>query len=144
MRKYCPTSVSATKPVAFLPFLPSDKKYLFGDTAHMKQFKLTLLGMLLIGCTEPTVPISSESALLRPRLDVAAAANEAVFPAAYAALMGETNNSFPHSQRNLRYQQVFMGSDVVDSTLVGVCLRTSTSVFLSRSRTSIRRAATSS
>ncbi|MEP6508341.1 MAG: hypothetical protein ABJC63_08945 [Gemmatimonadales bacterium] len=37
--------------------------------------------------------------------------------------MGETNNSFPHTRNNLRYQQVFLGSDIVDPTIVGVCLR---------------------
>jgi hypothetical protein len=89
----------------------------------MKRSKLTLLAMFLIGCTEPTVPISHDESQLRPRLDIVAALNEAVFPSAYSALMGETNNNFPHSQRNLRYQQVFLGSDVVDSTIVGVCLR---------------------
>src|SRR5687767_7606730 len=89
----------------------------------MKRSKLTLLAMFFFGCTEPTVPISQNESQLRPRFDLAAAANEAVLPSAYSAMMGETNNNFPHSQRNLRYQQVFMGSDVVDSTIVGVCLR---------------------
>jgi hypothetical protein len=37
--------------------------------------------------------------------------------------MGETNNSFPHSVKNLRYQQVFQGSDIVNPTLIGMCLR---------------------
>jgi hypothetical protein len=37
--------------------------------------------------------------------------------------MGETNNSFPHTQRNLRYQQVFAGSDLVDPVVVKLCLR---------------------
>jgi len=60
---------------------------------------------------------------LRPVLSVVAIPNEAVLPSAYASVMGETNNSFPHSQKNLRYQQVFSGSDIVDPTIIGVCLR---------------------
>jgi len=60
---------------------------------------------------------------MHPSRVFVAAANEAVLPSAYASIMGETNNSFPHTRNNLRYQQVFLGTDVVDPTIVGVCLR---------------------
>jgi hypothetical protein len=33
------------------------------------------------------------------------------------------NNNFPHSARNLRYQQVFLGSELGDPVIVGICLR---------------------
>ena len=89
----------------------------------MKRSRLTLLAILLFGCTEPMVSGSAETPQLHPSFSFGVAANEAVLPSAYASLMGETNNSFPHSQRNLRYQQVFMGSDIVDPMIVGVCLR---------------------
>jgi hypothetical protein len=56
-------------------------------------------------------------------MSLAAAAVEAVMPSGYTSMMGETNNSFPHTQKNLRYQQVFSGSDVIDPNIVKVCLR---------------------
>ncbi|MEO8578227.1 MAG: hypothetical protein ABI556_16060 [Gemmatimonadales bacterium] len=89
----------------------------------MRRSKFTLLAILLFGCTEPMVPGSVEAPQRHPTFSLSAAANEAVLPSGYASLMGETNNSFPHSQKNLRYQQVFQGSDVVDPTIVGLCLR---------------------
>ena len=89
----------------------------------MKRSQFASLAILLFGCTDPTVPGSPEIASFKPVLSVAAAPNSSVLPSAYAGVMGETNNSFPHTRSNLRYQQVFLGSDIVDPTIVGVCLR---------------------
>jgi hypothetical protein len=69
------------------------------------------------------MPRTVDLSLPRRNEFVSASATEAVLPSAYANVMGEANNSFPHSVRNLRYQQVFQGSDVVNSTLIGMCLR---------------------
>lgn len=37
--------------------------------------------------------------------------------------MGQSNNNIPHSWKNLRYQQVFLGSEVTNPALIGLCLR---------------------
>jgi hypothetical protein len=38
--------------------------------------------------------------------------------------MGSTNNNFPHASfRQMRYQQVFLGSDLVNPAIVSLCLR---------------------
>lgn len=90
----------------------------------MQPSKFVILAIVLSGCTEANLPTATRLSSRAPRLNViAAAAPEAVLPSGYTSVMGETNNSFPHTQKNLRYQQVFLGSDLVDPTLVGVCLR---------------------
>jgi hypothetical protein len=89
----------------------------------MKRSTFALLAVTLFGCTEPTIPATSGLSQLHPAFSVVAAPNEVVLPSAYTSLMGESNNSFPHAQNNLRYQQVFLGSDIHDPTIVGVCLR---------------------
>jgi hypothetical protein len=89
----------------------------------MKRSMFALLAVTLFGCTEPTIPATTKMSQLHPAFSVVAAPNETVLPFAYTSVMGETNNSFPHSAKNLRYQQVFMGSDIHDPTIVGVCLR---------------------
>ena len=88
----------------------------------MKRSSFTLAALALFACTDPTVP-SSELPNIHPRSLLVPAENAAVLPSAYTSLMGETNNSFPHTRASIRYQQVFLGSDVVDPTIVGVCLR---------------------
>ncbi len=88
----------------------------------MKRSQLVVVALALFACTEPTVAPSTLSSL-HPSRVLVAAENAAVLPSAYTSIMGETNNSFPHARNNLRYQQVFLGSDVVDPTIVGVCLR---------------------
>jgi hypothetical protein len=90
----------------------------------MRRSGLSVLAVLLFGCTEPTVAPSVDTSHLRPPgMSLAAAPVETVLPSGYTTVMGETNNSFPHTQRNLRYQQVFAGSDLVDPAVVKLCLR---------------------
>ena len=57
---------------------------------------------------------------------VAAAASGAgvVLPNAYTFMMGNFNNRFPHAMHNMRYQQVFLGSELGGLRSVdGLCLR---------------------
>jgi hypothetical protein len=68
-------------------------------------------------------PLVETTHLRPPSQSLAAVAVEAVLPSGYTAIMGERNNSFPHTKSNLRYQQVFAGSDLVDPVIVKVCLR---------------------
>jgi hypothetical protein len=89
----------------------------------MKRSTFALLAVTLFACTEPTIPATTGMSQLPRAFSSVAVPNETVLPSAYTSVMGETNNSFPHSQKNLRYQQVFLGSDIVDPTIVGVCLR---------------------
>jgi hypothetical protein len=89
----------------------------------MQRSSFVLLAVVLSGCTEANLPTATRFSSRAPRLSVTATSAEAVLPSAYTTVMGETNGSFPHTQRNLRYQQVFLGSDLSDPTLVGVCLR---------------------
>ena len=78
---------------------------------------------VLAGCTDSTSP-RLESADLKIRSLVAPVAPEAVLPSAFTTVMGNTNNSFPHAgHRQMRYQQVFNGSDLVDPIIVSLCLR---------------------
>lgn len=47
-----------------------------------------------------------------------------VLPNAYTNMMGESNNTFPHAFANMRYQQVFLGSELGTVRAVGgFCLR---------------------
>ena len=90
----------------------------------MQRSSFVLLAIVLSGCSEANLPTASRFSTPTARLSVTTAtAPEAVVPSGYTSVMGETNNSFPHTQKNLRYQQVFLGSDLSDPTLVGVCLR---------------------
>lgn len=89
----------------------------------MKRSSLLMLSLLLIGCTDATMPSSNDLSFRRTDLLVDIAAAEAVLPSAYTSVMGETSNTFPHSFKNLRYQQVFSGADVVNPVIVGLCLR---------------------
>ena len=82
------------------------------------------LTLVLAGCAEP---ISPERTMLPPAAivsDVVTGASPgSVLPSAFTSVMGTINNNFPHSFRNLRYQQVFLGSEIGDPNLIGVCLR---------------------
>lgn len=79
--------------------------------------------VLLMACAETTSP-GRTPAQLRVAGTVSVAAPEAVLPSGYTSIMGGTNNNFPHASfRNMRYQQVFLGSDVVNPAIVGLCLR---------------------
>jgi hypothetical protein len=88
----------------------------------MKKAWFTALA-LLAGCTDATSP-ALENADLGIKSIFSPVAPEAVLPSAYATIMGNTNNNFPHaSHRQMRYQQVFNGSDLVDPIVVSLCLR---------------------
>jgi hypothetical protein len=88
----------------------------------MKRSMLIPVALMLVACTDAPVTGTTEASV---RFDavMTAVATEAVLPSAYASIMGETNNTFPHSVKNLRYQQVFAGSDVVNPEIIGLCLR---------------------
>ncbi len=90
----------------------------------MSRSRLSVLAVLLFGCAEPTVaPPVATSHLPSPGLTLALPAPEAVMPSGYTAIMGETNNSIPQTWKNVTYQQVFAGSDLVDPHIVKMCLR---------------------
>jgi hypothetical protein len=89
----------------------------------MKRWSPLMVPFVLIGCTDATMPGSNDMSLRRTDVLVDVAAAEAVLPSAYTSVMGETSNTFPHSFKNLRYQQVFLGTDVVNPVIVGLCLR---------------------
>lgn len=84
---------------------------------------LLIIPLSLVGCTDATMAPANNMPTHSSQTLLGAAAIEAVLPSAYSSIMGESGNNFPHSARNLRYQQVFSGSDVVDPTVVGLCLR---------------------
>ena len=82
------------------------------------------LAVLLMACAESTSPGHRSSGARVSSVVTATTAPEAVLPGGYTSIMGGTNNNFPHSGfRNHRYQQVFLGSDLVDSVIVALCLR---------------------
>lgn len=90
----------------------------------MSRSKLSILAVLLVGCAEPTVaPLMSTTHLRSPAPTLILAPVEAVMPSAYTALMGESSNSIPFAWKNIRYQQVFAGADVLDPRIVKLCLR---------------------
>ena len=89
----------------------------------MKRSMLIPVALMFVGCTDTPVTGTTEASVRFDAVVTAAVATEAVLPSAYASVMGETNNNFPHSVKNLRYQQVFAGSDVANPEIIGVCLR---------------------
>ena len=89
----------------------------------MKRSIVTVMGLLLAACSDAGLTGTDNISVRFTDLVVGASATEAVLPSAYTSMMGETNNSFPHSVKNLRYQQVFAGSDVVNPVINGLCLR---------------------
>jgi hypothetical protein len=89
----------------------------------MSRSKIALVAVVFSGCADLTQPTPAVQLDARARFSISAAATEVVLPSGYTSVMGELNNSFPHTQRNLRYQQVFLGSDLADPTITGVCLR---------------------
>ncbi len=77
----------------------------------------------LLACTEATSP-AHRSQKLAPRMNIGVAAAEAVLPSGYANMMGAINQNFPHAPFSaMRYQQVFLGSDVAHPVIVGLCVR---------------------
>ena len=88
-----------------------------------------LMILLLIACGEngPTMPASQPAIRHNLNTDAPITASSVagrVLPAAYAGAMGEINNSWPHARANMRYQQVFLGTELGDmDRIAGVCLR---------------------
>ena len=94
----------------------------------MRKMLLPPLMLLLVACSDGTSILSSRDVHSRFDLnagDVSVTASRGrVLPAAYENVMGETNNSFPHANRNMRYQQVFLGSELGSTDRIsGLCLR---------------------
>ena len=97
----------------------------------MKKAVLLMSAMVAInGCKETSSIVGANDS--RPRYDVAAGESVEtaalptgrVLPAAYEAAMGEVNNIWPHSGANMRYQQVFLGSELAGTDrIAGLCLR---------------------
>jgi hypothetical protein len=89
----------------------------------MKQVMLAGVALLLSACAESTSP-DARAPNLAPRMSILAAAPEAVLPSGYAGVMGSISSTFPHAPFTpIRYQQVFLGSDMVDPVIVALCLR---------------------
>lgn len=87
-----------------------------------------LLLLLLIACADTTSIVSSSDPVLHRRASVStdfttSSAGGHVLPVAYASMMGEVNNTWPHSRANMRYQQVFLGSELDMDRISGLCLR---------------------
>jgi hypothetical protein len=91
----------------------------------MRKYLVAVIPLLFIACTEPT---STSNGLragdLKVRSVLAATAPSAVLPSGYTGIMGAVNNNFPQASfRQMRYQQVFLGSDVVNPEIVSLCMR---------------------
>lgn len=88
-----------------------------------------LLLLLLVACAESGSLMSPRESGVRfdvnTETDITATAvSGKILPAAYAITMGETNNSWPHARGNMRYQQVFLGTELGDmDRIAGLCLR---------------------
>jgi hypothetical protein len=95
----------------------------------MRKILLPPLMILFVACSDSASILSSRDA--RARFDVTAdgditvtAARGRVLPAAYETVMGDVNNNWPHANRNMRYQQVFLGSELAGTDrITGLCLR---------------------
>ena len=89
----------------------------------MKRSSFVLMTLLIVACTDATMPDTTSMSLRPTNAILASIPTEAILPSGYTSIMGETNNTFPHSVRNLRYQQVFSGADVLNPEIIGLCLR---------------------
>ena len=97
----------------------------------MQKVVLLMSALVVIsGCKESSSIVGANSP--RTRFDVAdgesvetsALPTGHIVPAAYQSLMGELNNNWPHSAANMRYQQVFLGSELAGTDRIsGLCLR---------------------
>jgi len=103
-------------------------------TSVMKQtLALVLATFGLAACRDTVVGPRPDRRPLAPSFDVAptaadplatASAEGVVLPNAYSNVMGEGWNTFPHANSNMRYQQVFLGSELGGlSSVSGLCLR---------------------
>ena len=89
----------------------------------MRAMMSAAVAVLVMACAETTSP-GRPPVELRVAEAVNVAAPEAVLPSGYASVMGGINSNFPHASfLNMRYQQVFLGSDVVNPVIVALCLR---------------------
>lgn len=88
----------------------------------MRKAVLIAVPFVIAACAEPTA-VRSPSFDFGLRTVWSTAAPSVVVPAGYDAVMGASNNQFPHSVANMRYQQVFNGSDLSNPIVVGMCLR---------------------
>jgi hypothetical protein len=88
-----------------------------------------LLLLLLVACAENGTVMSPREPGVRFDVNTeaeltATAVNGKILPAAYALAMGESNNSWPHARGNMRYQQIFLGTELGDmDRIAGLCLR---------------------
>ena len=89
----------------------------------MKRWMSIPLAVMFVACTDASVTGTNDHPLRFTDAIAVAIPTEAVLPSAYASVMGESGNTFPHSMKNLRYQQVFAASDVANPEIVGLCLR---------------------
>lgn len=95
----------------------------------MRKFLLPpLMILLLVACGDTTSIVSASGPVPHDRLSMSgdvtlAASGGQVLPAAYANVMGENNNIWPHSGAHMRYQQVFLGSELGIDKISGLCLR---------------------
>jgi hypothetical protein len=98
----------------------------------MRKFLLPpLMILLLVACADTTsvLSVSDQPTRVAPQVrseissDVTVATTAHVLPAAYATVMGGTNNIWPHTGAHMRYQQVFLGSELDIEKIDGLCLR---------------------
>ena len=89
----------------------------------MKRLMSIPVAIMLVACTDASLTGTREHSVRFDNALGGASPVEAVLPSSYANIMGESGNTFPHSMKNLRYQQVFSGSDVVNPEIVGLCVR---------------------
>ncbi len=92
-----------------------------------RAFVVALAALALCACGDTLAPRlnpSSAAASFDVALQQDVVARSVVLPSAYADVMGEANNIFPHSPANMRYQQVFLGAELGGLRSVGgLCLR---------------------
>ncbi|MGK2963365.1 MAG: hypothetical protein ACSLFK_14680 [Gemmatimonadaceae bacterium] len=88
----------------------------------MRKALVIAVPFVIAACAEPT-SVSTPSYDFGLRTVWSSETPSVVVPAGYDAIMGASNNQFPHSVANARYQQVFQGADLSDPILVGLCLR---------------------
>src|SRR5688500_8512211 len=88
----------------------------------MRKFSVGVV-LSILACGEFTAP-GRHAPDLSIGMAVSVAAPEAILPAGLVTVMGNSNNNFPHASfRTMRYQQVFLGQDLVDPRIVALCLR---------------------
>jgi hypothetical protein len=100
------------------------------ESAMRKILLPPMVFLLLVACVDNASIVNPGGPTARFDLNTAgeitmtATAQGRVMPAAYAAKMGEINNSWPHANANMRYQQVFLGSELGNTDrIAGLCLR---------------------